>query len=475
MQTSAPREPDAPSLLTAPTRRWGPDRWFPVRAVDSYADLSVALYDVVADSMPVITVVGGAAGAGAATDADRAVYEEILLSAARFGAAVFFGGTDSGCLAEVGRAKRRLLAEERLGPADAPLIGVVAEGTVAYPGTRYDPNEKAPLQPDQDLILLVPGKNFGDESWALAQAGRLLSRGQGSATVLINGGGITVQDATHRVRDMTENGRPVQDAILLAYRGSGRAADDIIAAKENGGGHRDPRINTIAAHSGTRAFDSAGDLRRQFHAHFTAVGHTAREPGVARTARRAPEVTVPPLSLPAPSIVAGLTPMWAYDLGRMTVGDTGPRHLRQARTDPDLHRAWREAGKASRVAALKKLRQENSGYAQDDRTGDVSRSIAAFHAGVREAFWRAHDAIRDGDLGAPGRFSGITAKGFGASAHASPLRPGDAEPVNGGSTDWSRVVMPSLTPDPPAGGRAQAARTGRDSALGREPTFGREP
>ncbi|MGW1993775.1 hypothetical protein [Embleya sp. NPDC001921] len=467
MQPTASPASEDPELLTAPIDRWGNHRWFPVRRVESYADLSVALHELVADAMPVITVVGGAAGAGAATAADKAVYEEILLTAARFSAAVFFGGTDSGCLKEVGEAKRRLVAEGRLGMADAPLVGVVAEGTVAAPGSRYDPNRKAPLQPDQDLILVVPGENFGDESWALAQTGRLLSQGQGSATVLINGGGITVQDATHRVRDMTENGRPVQDAILLAYRGSGRAADDIIAAKENGGGHRDPRINTIAAHSQTRAFGSAADLRRQLGAHFTAAGHVARVPGDPRTARMAPEVTVPPVSLPVPAVVAGLTPMRAYEMGQMTVGSTGPRHLSHARTDPVLHRSWREAGKASRKAALDKLSRDNAGYREDDRAGDERRSVAAYNAGLREAFWRAHDHIRDGDISAPGRLTHLAAKGFGVSKQAPPLGPGDTAPVNGGSPDWTRVVVPSLAPGVDRRAGSPDARAGRSAVHGR--------
>lgn len=465
MQPTASPASDDPELLTAPTDRWGNHRWFPVRRVESYADLSVALHELVADAMPVITVVGGAAGAGAATAADKAMYEEILLTAARFSAAVLFGGTDSGCLKELGEAKRRLFAEGRLAMADAPLIGVVAEGTVAPPGSRYDPNKKAPLQPDQDLILVVPGENFGDESWALAQAGRILSQGQGSATVLINGGGITVQDAMHRVQDMTENGRPVQDAILLAYRGSGRAADDIIAAKENGGGHQDPRINAIAAHSRTRAFDSAADLRAQLGAHFTAAGHVAREPGDPRTAKMAPEVTVPPISLRVPSAVADMTPMRAYEVAQMRVGSTGPRHLTEARTDPELHRAWREATKASRTAALDKLNRDNAGYREDDRAGDERRNIAAYNAGLREAFWRAHDHIRDGDLSAPGRLTHLAAKGFGASKQAA-LRPGDTEPVNGGSSDWTRVVVPSLALGVDQRGGSADKRAGRSAVRG---------
>ena len=72
-------------------------------------------------------------------------------------------------------------------------------------------------------FILVPGSQFGDESFWIGDLAILLSKGHQSVTVLINGGEISRKD----IEVSLENGRPV---IVLSR--TGRLADELARQPE---------------------------------------------------------------------------------------------------------------------------------------------------------------------------------------------------------------------------------------------------
>ena len=71
--------------------------------------------------------------------------------------------------------------------------------------------------------MLVPGSEFGVESHWIGDAAILLSKGQQSVTILINGGDVSRKD----IEVSLENGRPV-----IALSNTGRLADEIARQPE---------------------------------------------------------------------------------------------------------------------------------------------------------------------------------------------------------------------------------------------------
>jgi hypothetical protein len=128
-----------------------------------------------------------------------------------FRAAVVDGGTDTGVMRLMGRARAESSRE-------FPLVGVVASALAAVPGQPAGPGA-ATLEPNHTHFVLVPGDNWGDEGPWLARLGEKV--GDRTATVLVNGGDISRRDAELCVQD----GRP-----LIVLAGSGRTADAIAAA-----------------------------------------------------------------------------------------------------------------------------------------------------------------------------------------------------------------------------------------------------
>lgn len=180
---------------------------------------------------PVLVLVGGAGG----MDDDHletvglAFRDAVLPLLDQRGAAVVDGGTDSGVMRVIGRAR----AAEGGG---FPLVGVAAEGTVVMPGGGPAAQDAAELEPNHTHVVLVPGKTWGDESPWLADVADAIAQGRPSVTVVINGGEITYDD----VFGSLARGRPV---VVLA--GTGRTADAIAAARA--GRAADPRAAMIAA------------------------------------------------------------------------------------------------------------------------------------------------------------------------------------------------------------------------------------
>jgi hypothetical protein len=173
----------------------------------------------------VVVLVGGAAGMSE-RDLDavaEVLVDEVVPLVERLDAVVIDGGTDSGVMRLIGRARSALGGR-------FPLLGVAAEGTVVVPGAGTASPNAAQLEPNHTLFLIVPGTHWGDEARWITDVARVVASGRSSVTLLVNGGQIAYDDVAGSI----DSGRPV---VVLA--GSGRTADAIAEAQAgNGGDHR---------------------------------------------------------------------------------------------------------------------------------------------------------------------------------------------------------------------------------------------
>lgn len=196
---------------------WGDGHAARVVRPSRFADLAPAVAGLgLPGRRPVLVVVGGAAGLDEA-DKERlfTLFGQALLPAvASRQAVVVDGGTDSGVMQLLGRA--RAAAGARF-----PLVGVAAEKKVILPGDNAEPGDRAPLEPNHSHFLLVPGSSWGDESPWLSRVATEIAGSAPSATILINGGEIAFQDVANSLAAH----RPV---VVIA--GTGRTADRIAAA-----------------------------------------------------------------------------------------------------------------------------------------------------------------------------------------------------------------------------------------------------
>jgi len=126
----------------------------------------------------------------------------------RMNAAVLDGGTDSGVMAAIGRAR------DKVG-ATFPLIGVLA---------REVEDIRSMFEPFHTHFVLCPGSNWGDESEWIAVAAETLAGTHPKAAILINGGKIAWTDALNNINHGLQ--------VLIA-EGSGRTAD-VIATTSTG-------------------------------------------------------------------------------------------------------------------------------------------------------------------------------------------------------------------------------------------------
>jgi hypothetical protein len=238
--------------------------------VDQPSDLSAALAALGLHAPRLVVVLIGGAGLMDARDLDRLrpLFERGLVPVAgRLGVVVIDGGTDSGVMHLIGRARTR--AEARF-----PLVGVPAVGTVRFPGKHLGARRRWrlgkhlgarrrwPLDAHHPHFMLVPGAEFGDEAPWIARVATELAGGRPSVTVLVNGGEIAYTD----VECSLHAGRPV-----LAIAGSGRTADQLASAVR--GGPADERAVRLAA-SGLVEMVDADDLE----ALDRAVGARLRRP-----------------------------------------------------------------------------------------------------------------------------------------------------------------------------------------------------
>lgn len=79
------------------------------------------------------------------------------------------------------------------------------------------------LEAHYSYFILVPGDQFGGESLWIADIATLLSKGQRSVTILINGGEVSRKD----IELSLEIGRPV-----IALSRTGRLADELARETE---------------------------------------------------------------------------------------------------------------------------------------------------------------------------------------------------------------------------------------------------
>jgi hypothetical protein len=163
---------------------------------------------------PTLVVVGGADGFS-----DRALLEcagcieGLVSAAAEAGAAIVDGGTDSGVMRLVGRARARV-------GTNVPLVGVIVHALAALPGGAPAANGTPP-EANHTHFALVPGSSWGEEAPWIARFAGVLAGDRPSVTVLVNGGDIAWTD----VEESVAAGRPV-----LTVVGTGRAADALAAA-----------------------------------------------------------------------------------------------------------------------------------------------------------------------------------------------------------------------------------------------------
>jgi len=177
---------------------------------------------------PTVAIVGGA-GRMTETDIERTsavVALALLPTFAATRAVVVDGGTDVGVMRLMGRARDTF-----------PLVGVAVEQTVVLPGRSAGPGDPAPLESHHSHFVLVPGTEWGEEAPWLADTATVVAGSAPSATVLINGGAISADDAAESLRSH----RPV-----LVLAGTGRLADRIQAARN--GARDDDQITHLAEH-----------------------------------------------------------------------------------------------------------------------------------------------------------------------------------------------------------------------------------
>jgi len=165
---------------------------------------------------PAVVVVGGAAGLEEShMERLRPVFAVGIVPAVeKYGAVAIDGGTRSGVM--------RLFGEVRAATqATFPLVGVAVAGKVKLPQQQASLGVEAVLEPNHTHFVIVPGKDWGEESPWIARTATTLAGAAPSITVLVNGGQIAYSD----VRQSIEAGRPV-----FVIAGSGRTADVLVGA-----------------------------------------------------------------------------------------------------------------------------------------------------------------------------------------------------------------------------------------------------
>ncbi|MBB5956790.1 hypothetical protein FHS29_003383 [Saccharothrix tamanrassetensis] len=173
---------------------------------------------------PVLVLVGGADGmADGHFERFALVLRELVPVLDALDAVVVDGGTDSGVMRAIGRA--RAACGGRF-----PLIGVVPGGV------------SATFEPNHTETVLVPGDRWGAEAPWLAEVAATVAGTRPSVTVLANGGQIAFEEAALSL---------ARERPLVVVRGTGRTADAIADAVE-------PRAARISASPLTAVVPLAG-------------------------------------------------------------------------------------------------------------------------------------------------------------------------------------------------------------------------
>jgi hypothetical protein len=181
------------------------------------ANLGQAISELrLSDSYPVIVLIGGDIEEKQARDTKLAV-QTIARLAEGIHALIVCGGTDMGVMSEIGRVRWS-------SGYTFPLVGIAPQELVTWPdGPRSTKFlwwgvQRWQLEPHYSHFILVPGSHFGDESPWIVETATMLSKGNKSVTILINGGEVSRKDIDLSL----ENGRPV-----IALSRTGRLADEL--------------------------------------------------------------------------------------------------------------------------------------------------------------------------------------------------------------------------------------------------------
>ncbi len=183
--------------------------------------------------VPTIFISGGAGNMDISSmSLTRTTIEDGL---ARFlherGISLIDGGTSTGVMALIGLARQRR-------NYSFPLIGIAPEAVVYYPG--HEPVKRlSDLDAFHSHFILTEGDDFGAESDTIVQVALALSgRGAKRALGFVINGGEIVRNEVHRVTTQHP------EIPLLVLEGSGRFADELVAAKK-AGTSTDPKIKEI--------------------------------------------------------------------------------------------------------------------------------------------------------------------------------------------------------------------------------------
>ncbi len=210
-----------------------PDHGVKVSSVDSQAQIPACLKELaITETRPTLVIVGGASGLDndQQTRLDSLFHHVLAPLAEELQLHVVDGGTDAGVMRLMGQARTAI-------GGTFALIGVAPRCVVHLPDRKVDHPDASTLEPHHTHCILVPGKNWGDESPWIAEIATHLAGTHNSITVLINGGSVTWQDA----RASVDAGREI-----MVMAGSGRTADIMVKALQ-GKLVEDPRMPHLLA------------------------------------------------------------------------------------------------------------------------------------------------------------------------------------------------------------------------------------
>jgi hypothetical protein len=202
------------------------------------ADRLVAELGLGGASRPVIVVCGGAEefDNGSLENARSVLGRAVSSAAGASGAVVVDGGTDSGVMSVIGKARE----EDRL--AMPTLVGVAPRFKVAEPGD-LEPADRTKLEPSHSHFILAAGDQWGDETPLLFGVAAALASAH-QVVVVLAGGGC---NARREVDEAARRGWP-----LVVVQGFGGLGDEIAKSAARAGIRRTTGLRRIAAYDRLR-------------------------------------------------------------------------------------------------------------------------------------------------------------------------------------------------------------------------------
>lgn len=190
-------------------------------------------------SVPVLLLSGGAGGMSQELlEQLRPVFQAVARVAVETNTTVIDGGTEAGVMKLMGEA----LADAG---RTAPQIGLLPAQAEVGPGGLQGEDI---LEPHHSHFVLIESDQWGIESKTMSDLATYLSAGASSMALLVNGGGVALDDIKWNIR----HGRRV---VVLA--GSGRSADRIAEAIRQPGREPDDDIKEIVQSGCIELFDLA--------------------------------------------------------------------------------------------------------------------------------------------------------------------------------------------------------------------------